>query len=110
MARVRTALSSGVPMTAYVRVAEKQIPPGQMALLLFTSRDELCAGIMEHCLDGTLERRVPENPSPNDLVLVLCRLMAQLPDDSDVYVVIEPGAYWPDMFPDMKVYRENVAE
>lgn len=98
--------SSGAHMTAYVRVAETQIPPGQMALLLFIAHDELCAGIIEHCPDGTLERRVPSDPSPHDLVLVICRLMAELPDDADVYVVIEPGAYWPEMFPDLKVFEE----
>lgn len=92
-------------MTAYVKVDEDQIPPGETALLLFISRDELCAGVIEHCADGRLERRVPEWPSPHDLVLVICRLMAQLPDDADVYVVIDPGAYWPEMFPEMKVFE-----
>lgn len=89
-------------MTGYVRVSTEQIPLGHLALLLFVDHDELCAGVIEHRPDGRLERRVPDNPSPHDLVLVICRLMAQLSSDADLLVVLEPGAFWPDAFPELR--------
>lgn len=95
-------------MTGYVHVSAEQIPKGTMALLLFVDNDELCAGVIEHCTDGRLDRRVPDKPSPNDLVLVICRLMAKLPQSADLLVVIEPGAFWPDAFPELrKFYRSR---
>lgn len=89
-------------MTGYVHVSVDQIPLGQLALLLFVDHDELCAGVIERRNDGRLERRVPPNPSPRDLVLVVCRLMAQLPPNADLLVVMQPGAFWPDAFPELR--------
>lgn len=86
-------------MARYIRVSPEQIPMGQTALLLFVHHDELCAGAIEHRPDGRLDRRVPDNPSPHDLVLGICRLMADLPDNADLLVVMEPMAYWPVSFP-----------
>jgi len=86
-------------MARYIRVSPDHIPLGQTALLLFVHQNELCAGALEHRADGRLDRRVPEDPSPHDLVLGICRLMADLPDDADLLVVMEPLAYWPASFP-----------
>jgi hypothetical protein len=86
-------------MTSYVHVTPDQIPAGQTALLLFVHDGELCAGVLRHGLDGSLERLVPDNPSPSDLILGICRMMADMPADADLFVVLEPLAYWPEPFP-----------
>lgn len=86
-------------MPSYVRVTPDQLPAGQTALLLFVHDGELCAGVLRHSLEGGLERLVPENPAPTDLILGICRMMADMPPDADLFVVLEPMAYWPDPFP-----------
>lgn len=88
-------------MTRYVRVSPEQIPQGQTALLLFVHADELCAGVIQHRYDGRLDRRIPDEPSPRDLVLGICKLMADLPSDADLLVVLEPFAFWPECFPSL---------
>lgn len=92
-------------MTGYVSVSAEQLPLGRLALLLFVDDGELCAGILERSRDGKLERRVPDRPSPRDLVLVICRLMAQLPRNADLLVVLEPGAFWPPAFPELRRFH-----
>lgn len=89
-------------MPCYVRVLAEEIPRGGMALLLFVHRDELCAGVMKHRDDGRLERIVPADPQPQDLILGICRLMSQLGPDEDLLVVLEPLAYWPEAFPQLR--------
>ncbi|KKB77811.1 hypothetical protein VW35_14245 [Devosia soli] len=89
-------------MASYVRVTPEQIPLGQTALLLFVHQDQLCAGVVQHRCDGRIERRIPENPSPHDLVLGICKLMADMPDDADLLVVLDPLAYWPEAFPKLR--------
>ncbi|PXA98995.1 hypothetical protein DMC47_05245 [Nostoc sp. 3335mG] len=96
-------------MTGYVRVTAEQIPAGQTALLLFVHRDQLCAGVLTRRFDGRMERRVPEDPSPKDLVLGICRLMADMPDDAELLVVLEQGAYWPEAFPKLRAFSSNVS-
>lgn len=86
-------------MPGYVRVNPQQIPPGETALLLFVHKGQLCAGVLKHRCDGRMERLVPEDPSPNDLILGICRLMADMPDSGNLFVVLEPLAYWPEQFP-----------
>ncbi len=94
-------------MARYLRVSADQIPLGRTALLLFVHQDQLCAGAIEHRCDGRLDRRVPDDPSPNDLVLGICRLMADLPPDADLMVVLEPRAYWPSAFPRLHTHQTN---
>ncbi|CAN7567860.1 hypothetical protein [Devosia sp. LjRoot3] len=89
-------------MPGYVRVTPDQIPAGQTALLLFVHNGELCAGVLRHSLEGRLERLVPDNPSPSDLILGICRMMADMPVDADLFVVLEPLAYWPELFPSLR--------
>ena len=86
-------------MPGYVRVTPEQIPAGQKALLLFVHGGKLCAGVLRRGRDGHLERLVPDNPAPSDLILGICRMMADMPADADLFVVIEPQAYWPELFP-----------
>lgn len=86
-------------MTSYVRVTPDQLPAGQTALLLFVHDGELCAGVLKHTRDGSFERLVPDNPAPSDLILGICRMMADMPVDADLFVVLEPLAYWPESFP-----------
>jgi len=92
-------------LASYIRVSPEQIPQGQTALLLFVHKDQLCAGVIQHRFDGRIERRVPEDPSPHDLVLGICRLMADLPDDADLLVVLDPQAYWPEAFPKLRTLQ-----
>jgi hypothetical protein len=92
-------------LASYIRVSPEQIPLGQTALLLFVHHDELCAGVLEHRCDGRFDRRVPEDPSPNDLVLGICKLMAERDENSDLLVVLEPQAYWPDSFPKLRLTK-----
>jgi len=96
-------------MTYYVRVLAEQIPPGGMALLLFVHKDELCAGVMKRRPEGRLDRIVPADPRPQDLVLGICRLMSQLDPDDDLLVVLEPFAYWPEAFPQLRAFDPGKA-
>lgn len=89
-------------MPGYVRVTPDQLPAGQAALLLFLHNGGLCAGVLKHGYDGALERLVPENPSPSDLILGICAMMADMPPDADLFVVLEPLAYWPELFPNLR--------
>ncbi|SFV38032.1 hypothetical protein SAMN05216456_3226 [Devosia crocina] len=89
-------------MTSYVRVSAEQIPSGATALLLFVHQDRLCAGVMKRRCDGRLERLVPDDPRPEDLVLGICRLMADMGPEDDLLVVLEPMAYWPEAFPRLR--------
>lgn len=97
-------------MTAYISVSTEQIPLGGTALLLFVHNDQLCAGVMKHRCDGRLERLVPEDPRPQDLVLGICRLMSDLGPDEDLLVVLEPMAYWPEAFPRLRPFGQPMAE
>lgn len=82
-----------------MRVTPEQIPAGQKALLLFVHGGKLCAGVLRRDLGGHLERLVPDNPSPTDLILGICRMMADMPADADL---LEPQAYWPELFPSLR--------
>lgn len=93
-------------MTNYISVPAEDIPVGRTALVLFIDRDQLCAGVIEHSPDGSLDRRIPDNPSPFDIVLVICTLMAQSSGD-DLYVVLEQNAYWPEAFPALRSHHES---
>ncbi|MET0439883.1 MAG: hypothetical protein ABW043_20510 [Devosia sp.] len=94
-------------MLGYVRVSPDQIPLGETALLLFVHKGELCAGVLKHRCDGRMERLVPEDPSPNDLILGICRLMADMPDNSNLLVVLEALAYWPEPFPTLREFSAS---
>ena len=96
-------------MAHYVRVLAEQIPRGGMALLLFVHKDQLCAGVMKHRHDGRLDRIVPADPRPQDLILGICRLMSQLGPDEDLLVVLEPLAYWPEAFPQLRAFDPHAA-
>lgn len=85
-------------MMNYIHIPTESIPMGRTALVLFVDHDELCAGIIEHSFDGRFHRRVPENPSPLDVIPVICSLMTRSPAD-ELYVVLEQNAYWPEQFP-----------
>ena len=95
-------------MPGYLRVTPDQIPAGETALLLFVHNGQLCAGALQHRCDGRLERRVPEQPHPSDLILGICTLMADMPDDGNLLVVLEPFAYWPEPFPILKTLGRKV--
>lgn len=86
-------------MTRYLSIAEHQVPKGKSALFLFVHGAELCAGVLEHRYDGRLLRRLPEHPQPTQLVSTICDLMEGQGVDSDLYVVLDAGAFWPDAFP-----------
>ena len=86
-------------MPGYIRIAPEQLRTGQKALLLFIHDGGLCAGVLKHGPDGDLQRLVPENPAPSDLILGICAMMADMPADADLFVVLEPPAYWPESFP-----------
>ena len=92
-------------MTNYIAIPAEDIPRGRTALVLFVDNDQLCAGVIEHCTDGSLDRRIPDKPSPFDIVLVICTLMAQSSGD-DLYVVLEQNAYWPEAFPALRSHSE----
>lgn len=93
-------------MAGYIRVSPEDIPLGQTALLLFVHQNQLCAGVIQHRCDGRIERRVPEDPSPHDLVLGICKLMSEMDDDADLLVVLEAQAYWPDSFPKLRSFGQ----
>ncbi|MBN9334297.1 hypothetical protein [Devosia sp.] len=86
-------------MPGYLRVTPEELPAGHKALLLFVHEGELCAGVLRRRHDGALERIVPDDPVPSDLILGICRMMSSMPAEGDLYVVIEPLAYWPEPFP-----------
>ena len=86
-------------MTRYISVSESQLPPGKTALLLFEHNSHLCAGTLEHRCDGRILRRLPHHPRPTELISVISELIAGQGLDGDLYVVLDPGAYWPDAFP-----------
>lgn len=88
-------------MMNYIHIPAEHIPLGRTALTLFVDQGELCAGIIEHSCDGRFHRRVPDAPCPNDVIPVICALLARAPCE-ELYVVLERGAYWPEQFPTLR--------
>lgn len=91
-------------MTKYIHVPESRVPVGKSALWLFVHRDQLCAGRIERRCDGRLMRHMSNEPSPAQLMVVICDLMAAQGADADLYVVIDADAYWPDAFPSLDTH------
>ncbi len=88
-------------MPHYLRVAPEQLPQGRSALLLFIEDDALCAGIIEHRYDGRLSRLVGEQVGGGGLMPAICRLIQRQAADAELFVVLDPAAYWPDAFPSL---------
>ena len=89
-------------MPRYVQVEPDEIPIGKSALLLFIAHGDLCGGLLEHRPDGRMDRRVPDNPSPDDVVPIICLLMSGQAADT-LYIVLEDVAYWPEPFPALTI-------
>lgn len=91
-------------MPSYLQVEADEIPIGKSALLLFIAHGDLCGGLIEHRADGQMDRRIPDNPSPDDVVPMICRLMSGQAVET-LYIVIEDAAYWPEPFPALTIAR-----
>ena len=94
-------------MTQYIRVAQEQVPIGRSALLLFVDGEDLRAGVIEHRCDGRLCRRIEGKAGGEGLMEVICQVIRKQPANGEIYVVLDPAAYWPDAFPALDAATYN---